>query len=232
MKYLFWGFLSLLTACNTPNLGVCIDGPVPEKALVLKTISKAENNSRNAVVKVFSEREDGKGFGTGTVFKYRGETVVLTAAHVVGDLSYPATVSDGQSLVDTEIVYFDPASDLAVLRPKGPLNTRPMALRSIPQRQVKIGKDVFYSGYPNDASMLTLRGYIAGVHPSGYLYMHSYAWPGASGSAVMDEQGRIIGVLVAVDMAISPVGIPSVVEDVVIIVPIWKLDFDLLDTNL
>ena len=80
--------------------------------------------------------------------------------------------------------------------------------------------------------MLTIKGYIAGVHPQGHIYMHSYGWPGASGSAVLDEHGRLVGVLFAVDVGTGIVGFPSIIEDVVIVVPIWKMNFDLLDLNL
>ena len=62
--------------------------------------------------------------------------------------------------------------------------------------------------------------------------MHSYGYSGASGSAVFDLNGRLVGVLVALDVGQGYVGIPSIIEDIVIVVPIWKLQFELLDLNL
>ena len=94
MRYLIGGFISLLVACNTPSFGVCSEQQVQDKVLVLKSESRVESRSREATVKVFSEREAGTGFGTGTVFNYKGRTVILTAAHVVGGLGNRTTVSD------------------------------------------------------------------------------------------------------------------------------------------
>ena len=77
--------------------------------------------------------------------------------------------------------------------------------------------------------MLSIKGYIAGTY-QGYIVAHSYAWGGASGSVVLDEYGRIVGVVVAVDMASGFLGIPSIIEDIVLITPIENLDTkDLLE---
>lgn len=232
MKYLIAGFISLLMACQAPSFKVCIDGPMQDKVLALKSKSRAADKSRKAVVKVFSHREAGTGFGTGTVFKYKGQTIVLTAAHVIGEISNKITVSDGKRKVKAEVIYFDSISDLAALRLHGSLDKQPIPLRPRSQEGLRLGEDVFYSGFPNDSDMLTIKGYIAGVHPQGHIYMHSYGWPGASGSAVLDEHGRLVGVLFAVDVGTGIVGFPSIIEDVVIVVPIWKMNFDLLDLNL
>ena len=80
--------------------------------------------------------------------------------------------------------------------------------------------------------LLTIEGYIAGIHPRGDIYMHSYGWSGASGSAVFDMRGRLVGVLVAIDVGQGYVGFPTIIEDVVVVVPIWKLNFSLLESVL
>jgi S1-C subfamily serine protease len=232
MRYLIGGFLSLLVACNTPSFGVCPEQQMQDKMLVLKSESRVENKSRAAVVKVFSERKEGTGFGTGTVFIYRGKTVILTAAHVVGGLENRTTVSDGTRKVEAQVVYLDIIADLAVLTVSEQLDRKPLSLRPVKKSSFNLGEDVFYSGFPNDSSLLTIRGYIAGMHPGEHLYMHSYGWPGASGSAVLDRHGRLVGVLFAVDVGTNIVGFPTIIEDIVVVVPIWKMNFDLLDMNL
>ena len=75
---------------------------------------------------------------------------------------------------------------------------KPMSLNPFKEKNLKIGQDVIYSGYPNVTGLLTIEGYIAGIHPRGDIYMHSYGWSGASGSAVFDMRGRLVGVLVAI----------------------------------
>ena len=232
MRYLIGGFISLLVACNTPSFGVCPGQQVQDKVLVLKSESRVESRSREATVKVFSEREAGTGFGTGTVFNYKGRTVILTAAHVVGGLGNRTTVSDGARKVEAQVVYLDMIADLAVLTIDEQLDRKPLSLRPVKKSSFNLGEDVFYSGFPNDSSLLTIRGYIAGIHPGEHLYMHSYGWPGASGSAVLDRHGRLVGVLFAVDVGTDMVGFPTIIEDVVVVVPIWKMNFDLLDMNL
>ncbi len=62
--------------------------------------------------------------------------------------------------------------------------------------------------------------------------MHSYGWSGASGSSVFDNEGRLVGILVALDVGPGIIGIPNIIEDVVIVVPIWMLNFDILDKSL
>jgi len=232
MRYIIGGLLSLLVACQTPNLGVCEVGQLTDKALVLKADSKAASMSRNAVVKVRSEGEDGVGVGTGTVFKYKGETIIITAAHVVRGPEYKVSVADESFLVSAEIIYFDPIADLAVIKSDVELDRKPIPLRTLNSRQIRLGQDVLYSGFPNDSGLLTIEGYIAGAHSLGYLYIHSYAWPGASGSSVLDKYGRVIGILVAVEVGTDVMSFPTIIEDVAIIVPIWRLDFDILDQNI
>jgi S1-C subfamily serine protease len=232
MRYLIGGFLSLLVACSTPSFNACSEQQMQDKILVFKSESRIEDKSREATVKVFSAREAGVGFGTGTVFKYKGEIVVLTAAHVVGGLENKITVSDGAQEVEAQIVYLDLFADLAVLTVGETLDKKPLALKPVKKSSFNLGEDVFYSGFPNDSSLLTIRGYIAGMHPGEHLYMHSYGWPGASGSAVLDRHGRLVGVLFAVDVGTDIVGFPSIIEDIVVVVPIWKMNFDLLDMNL
>ena len=58
------------------------------------------------------------------------------------------------------------------------------------------------------------------------MILHSYAWSGASGSAVLDRKGRIVGVLSAVDIGYAFGAIPQIVEDVVIVVPIHRLKIE------
>jgi len=181
---------------------------------------------------VYSVRPEGKASGTGTVFEYKGNIIVLTAAHVLGGMDNQIVVATGHEEVVAEVVYYDAATDLAVLAIPRLTSTKPMKLRPVKEANLKIGQDVIYSGFPNVTGLLTIEGYIAGVHSRGDIYMHSYGWNGASGSAVLDMRGRLLGVLIALDVGQGYVGFPSIIEDVVVVVPVWKLQFELLDLNL
>ena len=235
MRYLFGGILSLLLiACNSTSLGVCGTAFETTEVQVVKSTTRLASDTRSATVEIFSIRANGVAFGTGTVFKYKGKIIVLTAAHVLGGADNAVGIAvDGEKMFAT-LVYYDELTDLAVL--EAPDITEwgvgPMKLRPLMESNLKIGLDVLYSGYPNLSSLLTIEGYIAGLHPRGDIYMHSYGWSGASGSAVFDTSGRLLGVLVAIDVGHGITGMPSIIEDVVVVVPIWKLNFELLDLNL
>lgn len=232
MRYLLFVLMTLVASCTAPNIEICTVNLTKKEAPEMKASTRLEQNSRDAVVKVYSRRNGGLGMGTGTVFKYRGEIIVVTAAHVIDSPDNEISIYDGTASVPAEIVYLDMSADIAVIKPQGYLARKPIPFRPARRSQVKFGLDVLYSGFPNDTSMLTIRGYITGLHRAGYLYMHSYAWPGASGSAVLDPHGRIVGVLIAVDVGTGPVGFPNIIEDIVVVTPIWMLDIEFLDAML
>jgi S1-C subfamily serine protease len=233
MRYLFGGLLSLsLIACHAPSFDICGTDFEFNRVEVVKATTRVADNSREATVKVFSFRPEGKAFGTGTVFKYKGQVVILTAAHVISDTRNIIVVDTGYQELLASVVYMDSISDLAVITVSGDLDIKPIPLRPVRERNVKIGTDVLYSGFPNDVNLLTIEGQIAGLHHRGFLYMHSYGWSGASGSAVFDDHGRIVGVLIALDVGTGLFGVPHIVEDVVIVTPVWKLNFKLLDLSL
>ena len=233
MRYLFWGVLSLfLASCNSTSVDTCREFAGPAGIEASRSVDRLTAKSREATVEIISMRTEGIAYGTGTVFRYKNQNVVITAAHVVGSVGNLIMVTDGEKDISAHLVYYDKEQDIAVLRLAEPLGVRPMPLRPAKMRNLKIGDEVLYSGHPNISGLLTIRGYIAGVHSSGHLFLHSYAWSGASGSAVFDTDGHLVGILYALDVGPDVTGLPTIIEDVVIVVPIWMLHFELLDLNL
>jgi hypothetical protein len=99
--------------------------------------------------------------------------------------------------------------------------------------RINIGDPVIYTGSPSHHERITIYGRVAGnEQSSGDILIHSYAWGGASGSGVFDRRGRLIGVLYGVDLVIGPAGIPTIVEDIVYISPLWRLNRVVLERNL
>ena len=49
---------------------------------------------------------------------------------------------------------------------------------------------------------------------------------------MFDEKGRLLGVLSAMDVGTSIIGMPTLIPDVIIIIPVTKIDFDALDVIL
>ena len=58
----------------------------------------------------------------------------------------------------------------------------------------------------------------------GYIYIKSYAWRGASGSGIFNSDGKYIGLVFAVDMGETELGI-DVFENVIIAVPTFAIDW-------
>ena len=234
MRYILWGIMSFLAlSCTQPSTEVCNTTEDAPTLQVVKTTTSLIAKSRNATVRILSiGPDDNISIGTGTAFKYKGHTIVVTAAHVINGPPWLVGVESLGESTMAQVVYYDAHNDLAVLLPSNHSNLKPVKFRPIKPASIKIGQNTLYSGYPNDEAMYTIKGYISAINREGNYYMHAYAWRGASGSGVFDEWGRLIGVLTAVGVGTDVIGTPTAIEDVVHIVPIWKLMTDLLDFNL
>ena len=190
-----------------------------------RKLRKTATKSRNAAVKVYSP--DGSVRGTGTYFNIGEHDVVITAAHVVRDMPFMQIVAedDEQSLAVTAYMQFDDAQDLAILLLPQPLNSRE-AIQLEPLRDYDnlVGSSVVYTGFPGSHDLQTIFGAVSGAE-DGNIIMHSYAWPGASGSAVFNEKGKVIGILRAIDINRGLYG-PQLTGDIVWISPLHELDID------
>jgi S1-C subfamily serine protease len=188
--------------------------------------------SRKATFRITSIRLEGEAVGTATLFSYKGQQIVITAAHVVKGALGAFIESRYEIGVqrDLELIYYDEESDIAILLPYAKIETiKPIKLRAAKHRHMSVGKKTIYSGYPNNHSMLTIHGWISGYTNDANLFLDTYGWRGASGSSVFDEKGRLLGVLSAMDVGTSIIGMPTLIPDVIIIIPVTKIDFDALD---
>lgn len=179
-------------------------------------------DSRKAAVRVVTP----SGRGSGTYFKIGGYHIVVTAQHVVDD--NPVVIIEGRN---GETVYGEPilsgvGTDVAVILIPEMNSREPLRYRPLPaprNYERLIGKRVTYTGYPASHDLMTIDGQIAG-YENGHVIIHSYGWPGSSGSGVFDMRGRLLGVVSAVDIGrwnwMIP---PQLVEDIVWVAPIWDI---------
>jgi len=181
--------------------------------------STALELSREAAVEIVARNQDGiRVRGTGAYIKYKQHHFILTAGHVVAG-SDVVRVSSGREVVIAEVVYMDIVSDIAVLRIEGLFTRKPLKWRPT---GVEIGTEVLYTGFPSGYKNMTVKGYVSSFS-GGNIILHSYAWSGASGSVVLDNKGRIVGVLTAVGIGYAFDYVPQIVEDVVLVTPIQNL---------
>lgn len=137
---------------------------------------------------------------SGTGFLVTEDGYILTCQHVVAKAT-SIKVKVGDRLHEAQLVRVDPANDLAVLKISGSFP----ALAFSANRSAHLGQEVFTIGYPNPAlqgvSPKLTKGDIsslAGFHDDIRLYQISVAvQPGNSGGPLLDMDGNIDGVIVA-----------------------------------
>jgi S1-C subfamily serine protease len=220
----------LFSAAAMAGPAVTTETGIPEAANLTTQISNSlsanERRVRAASVRVNSRN----GHGTGGLIKYKDFQLVLTAHHVVdGNLGQSYLVSTDNEQQWSILVYKDALNDIAILYlPDHFEYTQPMRYR--PRTElIEVGQDITYSGYPSWHSLLSFRGHVAGfeTHPEAgqQIILQTYGWFGCSGSVIYDPDGKIIGILWAVDVERQPS--LQVQENIVWVSPIQNLNMQL-----
>ena len=139
-----------------------------------------------------------KGSGTGFIITKDG--YILTCHHVIKNSSEIKISIEGE-IYPAKLVLDDPNNDLALLKINGSFS----AIAFSSKRSAKMGQEVFTIGYPNprlqgvnakytEGSISSLTGFQDDLR----LYQISVpVQPGNSGGALVDENGNILGVIVA-----------------------------------
>ena len=75
--------------------------------------------SRKATFRITSIRPQGNAIGTATLFSYKGEQIIVTAAHVVRDAYGAFIESRYEEGVERhlELIYYDEVADIAIMIP-------------------------------------------------------------------------------------------------------------------
>ena len=169
------------------------------------SLTPTERRIRDATVRVVTPQ----GHGTGGLIKYKDLHLVLTAHHVAeGDLGDTYLVTTETEQQWGILVYKDPLNDISLLyvpnhfRYAEPMRWRPRT------ELIDVGQNIHYAGYPSWHSIMSFRGHVAGfeTHPDAgrQIILQTYGWFGCSGAVIYDHNGRIIGVLWAVDVEQRP----------------------------
>jgi len=192
---------------------------------------KSLKKSVESAVRVMSVDETGEGISlaSGTYFTYLGKYYVLTVSHAIAgtcdDLIVTYFSDSAQCL---EYVLVDTETDYAIIEIEKLTNRSPLSIfNSIefrPNKFPKLLDKMFYTGYPNNIGPLSFRGSVSGFSDNGLIFLNSYAWTGSSGSGVFNVRGKLVGIVMALDVGTTHYGV-DVLENLLIVVPTHQIDW-------
>jgi S1-C subfamily serine protease len=196
-----------------------------------------EVNEKNAIkssvgsaVHVISSTPDGAmiSLSSGSYIKYGSKYYILTTSHgVIGDCKNIAIVYFEQYTGCVDMVVNNKSLDYALIEIQKIEFRKPVKVGSGFSKSGKkyhLMDKVYYTGYPNSAGPLTFGGTISGFDEFGLIYIHSYAWSGSSGAGLFDSKGKLIGMVMAIDVGTSEYGV-DVLEDIIVAIPIDMVDW-------
>ena len=202
-------------------------------------LSSAEHRavelSRHSILQVLTTSEKRSGFSkmSGTYVAHEGRFYVITAAHGIhGECEYFFVATSGDDVYDCiRYILVDQLVDYAIVEIQEIPDRAPAMLSDVLpsnrewHQETSVLNETFYTGYPNGLGPLTFRGSVAGMSDENYILLHSYAWPGSSGSGVFSYDGNMIGIIIALNVGFTGAGY-DVLEDLVIVTPLFMIDWD------
>ena len=146
--------------------------------------------------------------GSGSAVVYQADGILITNAHVVGGADAVAVTLPDGARMDAEVVGADPASDIAVLRVDA--DDLPVPVWADADQMPQIGATAVAIGSPFGLDGSVTSGIISALgrtlqSPEGVLadliQTDAAVNPGNSGGALVDGEGRVIGVNTAIASA-------------------------------
>jgi len=149
----------------------------------------------------FTQRRDSTSLGSGVIV--RADGYILTNYHVIESAdSIEISLQDGRQAA-ARIVGADPESDLAVL--KISLDKLPVIVFD-PEQSVRVGDVVLAIGNPFGVGQTTTQGIVSALGRNrlgintyeDFIQTDAAINPGNSGGALIDTQGRLVGINTAI----------------------------------
>ena len=224
--------LALLLGLSISTTSIADPGGDFQTISIEEGLDRNERRVREAAVKIV----DGYGHGSGGIVQYYDMQLVLTAQHVASwRIGAEYFVINGATMERAILVYSDPVHDISVLYLGEGNQLEGRGIRYSPREEMGVvGGAITYSGHPSWHSLMTYRGYIAGIeHLDGsgpQLMLNTYGWFGCSGSVIYDTSGDIVGILWGVDIERQPD--LQVQENMIWVSPIQNLDMSLAISEL
>lgn len=192
-------FLLLATACQTATeVGGNEQADTGQGDTgAMRSPSEVFETARQSVVFVGSA-EESRGSGVAIDGGW-----IVTNAHVVGRARHVRIVtSDGDELGLVPIHGIDPVLDVAVLGPIPEGDAAPVPIEQAMSADAQVGETVYLLGYPDETNKRPVPTLTEGIinrrrevvlRDYTFLQVDASIAPGQSGGALVDTQGRLIG---------------------------------------
>ncbi len=164
---------------------------------------------RAAVVRIYCEEAaHGRSIGSGTLVRWNGRVVVLTARHVVRGAVKIVVELCTRKTHEARVLKTDPTWDCAVLELMGrPVGVPVAEIELGPNATQKDGDRLESCGYGPDGQLAVNSGLFRGYRrsaaaprgPDDWMVISGHARPGDSGGPVFNARGRLVGVLWGTD---------------------------------
>lgn len=186
-------------------LGVLAAGPVAAQALTPQALF-AQVSPSVWMVQAFHDSASAASLGSAVAI---GSRTLVTACHVLrGATSVKVTHDQGKAEAPVALVTHDPdhARDLCLLTVDEDLPAKPAPIA--PASSVAVGEPVYAIGAPLGLELSLTEGLVSALRPIPGealpdIQVSATTAPGSSGGGLFDNQGRLVGVTVAIASANS-----------------------------
>lgn len=213
-----------LAHTKLPEILSQFEPKLPNSNVAIPSLSRFNSvveNHQNSVVEIEGRSCNGVGVGTGF---FAADNVVITNAHVIAGMVDPY-VSNESGRHEAEVIGFYPELDIAVLQTANVAQNKPLILA--PQ-EVAAGTAAVTIGFPEGGPKaatpaVVLERFIARgadiygerITQRNVYTLKSDIHPGNSGGPLLDEAGKVIGVIFAKSTTYDQVGYALTMPDVI-----------------
>ena len=205
------GGTTALTVEEVLRPDVPVASPVPADGGAARNAAASEGLDARAVAAevlpgvVMIETRTARGGGTGSGFLIDDEGHLLTNAHVIAGATEAVVVTNDGRRLQAEYVGADPRNDVAVLRVDPAEAPAPLEMSTL--EDLEVGDPVLAVGSPLGLSATVTQGIISAMDREvgvgdgqGITALQTDAPinPGNSGGALVDAEGRVVGMNTAI----------------------------------
>ncbi|MGW4563804.1 S1C family serine protease [Streptomyces sp. NPDC004561] len=201
---------ALAAGCSVPSVPAGDDTAVTARTAAPLTAGGLQSEYQKVIKAVLPsvvQIDAGRDLGSGVVYDDKGH--IVTNAHVVGsERTFKVTTANSEEPLSASLVFSYPEQDLAVIRlDKVPAGLRPAVLAD--SGKVEVGQLVLAMGSPLGLSSSVTQGIVSatgrtvtegqsdggtGATIANMVQTSAAINPGNSGGALVDLDGRVIGI--------------------------------------